>query len=400
MKKFITLLIAFAFALSLCACGKSEAVKNAESLIAAIGEVTLDSESAIVAAEEAYATLTAEEKEQVENYSVLIDAKAEIVEILIDEIGDVTLDSEAAIVAAEEAYAALTAEEKALVENYAVLTDARATFDPMMVEELRRQEYYGEWTMIPSGNILILDLNGILHLKGQDQNWYDQEWTLTDNGVSFTYWVDLTKVDCGDYIKLVGESEIGGEKIELFRTEDLTAKDIEITIDNWQDYFYIEETVERYFDAFGEENGYVIHYDFRVKPEYVNYLVASSINTGTTSDLIVEYRLEHSGIYVNIDSETLEYTLGETEWQGGNPITNTKNLRCFDLFIFNNWEKYGYNPENFGYEMSICTLWNTSVIENHRMASKPDYFSSEFPSNLEITRIKGTLSLYELPIHQ
>lgn len=325
MKKLITLLLTATICLSLCACGKSEAVKNVETLITAIGEVTLDSEAAIIAAEEAYAALTAEEKEQVGNHSLLTDAR----------------------------------------------------------EELRRQEYYGEWTTIPNGNVLTLDANG-----------YDHTWTLTDNGISLTDQVDLVKVDHGDYIQLVGEYE-NGERIALIRTEHLTTRDIEITIDNWQDYFYIEETVERYFDEFGEEKGYVIHYDFRVNPEYANYLATFNDN-----ELLVEYRTEHSGIYVNIDPETLEYTLGETEWQGGNPIIITQNLSCFDLFIFNNWEKYGYSPEDTGYERTVCTLWKTIVIENHRMASKPDYFTSDFPSNLEITRIKGTLSLYDLPIHQ
>jgi len=44
----------------------------------------------------------------------------------INEIGEVTLDSKTAIEAARAAYNALTPDQKPLVENYNVLTDAEA----------------------------------------------------------------------------------------------------------------------------------------------------------------------------------------------------------------------------------------------------------------------------------
>ncbi len=75
MRKVISLLMAFVLCLSLCACGKSEAVKNVEALIEAIGEVTLDNEAAIVAAENAYNSLTDEEKAKVKNTEVLTAAR-------------------------------------------------------------------------------------------------------------------------------------------------------------------------------------------------------------------------------------------------------------------------------------------------------------------------------------
>lgn len=76
MKNIIALLLALAMCFSLCACGKSEAVTNVEGLIDAIGEVSTESESAIIAAEEAYNALAKEEKTKVENYSVLTEARA------------------------------------------------------------------------------------------------------------------------------------------------------------------------------------------------------------------------------------------------------------------------------------------------------------------------------------
>lgn len=75
MKRIISLLLAIVMCASLSACGKSKAVKEVETLIDTIGEVTADSESAVLAAEKAYDTLTAEEKEKVENYAVLTEAR-------------------------------------------------------------------------------------------------------------------------------------------------------------------------------------------------------------------------------------------------------------------------------------------------------------------------------------
>ena len=51
MKKAVSLVLVLILCLCLCACGKSEAVIQTETLISIVGEVTLDSEPAIAAAE-------------------------------------------------------------------------------------------------------------------------------------------------------------------------------------------------------------------------------------------------------------------------------------------------------------------------------------------------------------
>lgn len=75
MKKTIALLLALALCVTLCACGKSEAVKAAEEAIAAIGEVTVDSGEAIANAEKLFAVLTEAEKAEVDNRMTLVDAQ-------------------------------------------------------------------------------------------------------------------------------------------------------------------------------------------------------------------------------------------------------------------------------------------------------------------------------------
>ena len=106
-----------------------------QAKIKAIGEVSLDNADAIAEAREAYEALTDEQKAQVNNYALLTDAE-QTLEVLraegkIAAIGEVTLDSEAAIAEARAAYEALTDEQKARVENYAALTAAEDTLEAL-----------------------------------------------------------------------------------------------------------------------------------------------------------------------------------------------------------------------------------------------------------------------------
>ena len=86
MKKFIALLLAVLISLSLCACGKSEAAKTMDEMIANIGEVTLESEDAIVAAETMYAALTDEQKGELENYALLVSARMTLDKLIEESI--------------------------------------------------------------------------------------------------------------------------------------------------------------------------------------------------------------------------------------------------------------------------------------------------------------------------
>ena len=102
--------------------------------INAIGEVTLASEEAIVAARAAYEALTEAQKAEVKSYDKLTAAEARLADLkaakavddMIDAIGEVTLESEEAIAAARAAYEALTEAQKAEVKSYDKLTAAEA----------------------------------------------------------------------------------------------------------------------------------------------------------------------------------------------------------------------------------------------------------------------------------
>lgn len=76
VKKTIVFFLIVVMTLVLCGCGKSAEAKLAEEYILTIGEVTLDSEEAIVVAEEAYNMLSEQEKEQIiDSAQVLSEAR-------------------------------------------------------------------------------------------------------------------------------------------------------------------------------------------------------------------------------------------------------------------------------------------------------------------------------------
>lgn len=127
-----------------------------ETLIDAIGTVTLDSEAAIIEAEKAFAELPEEEKEMIpEAAAKLADcrkaydtavadfraaqaAHAAEASAAIEAIGAVTLDSKEAINAARTLYAALTDEEKALVTNLSILEAAEEEYAVLWEAEKQR----------------------------------------------------------------------------------------------------------------------------------------------------------------------------------------------------------------------------------------------------------------------
>lgn len=147
MKKICLFMLVMVLSLTLLGCGQSEAAKAVDEKIAAIGTVTLDSESAILAAEQAVSRLEEKDKNQLkltdtlsaarETYDTLVlNAKAAEVDAVISKIGTVTLDSEKAISAARKAYKDCEEDVKPLVSNMRVLEEAEEEFERLKIAQV------------------------------------------------------------------------------------------------------------------------------------------------------------------------------------------------------------------------------------------------------------------------
>ncbi len=119
---------------------KESAAANVVEMIGKLGDVTLGSEPEIAAARAMYEQLSDDQKAMVGNLATLEAAERKIAELkdqaaadtvagLIGNIGQVALNSETAIVSARNAYNQLTEDQKKLVANAKVLEDAEAALN-------------------------------------------------------------------------------------------------------------------------------------------------------------------------------------------------------------------------------------------------------------------------------
>ena len=137
---------------------------------------------------------------------------------------------------------------------------------------------------------------------------------MQENGIVETYeFVDLNGV-----FFLVGERDTLYSDVAI-RYDDIPCKPVEITLDNWQEYFELHhESVER-FDQFGESTGETDEYYWlRLKDEYSRiYLYDNSevLMRFTQNEYKRDERIDHGHEYVSV-SDFTEYPLEMVKIQG------------------------------------------------------------------------------------
>lgn len=140
--------------LFLCSCGKSEEAKNADSLISAIGTVSLESESQIKEAENAVDILSEKDKKSLDGLQTLQDARAKYDELValklkeehkaavqkventISALGEITLQSGSAIANARKLYNDAEDDVRKDVSNYLLLTNAEQKYENLLIEQV------------------------------------------------------------------------------------------------------------------------------------------------------------------------------------------------------------------------------------------------------------------------
>lgn len=149
-----TLLLAVCLCFLLSACSKSEEAIRVDELIDSIGEVTLDSEPQIVAAEEAAKSLVKEDYEQLDKITQLEQARLQYDTLVVEEterlqkeqiaaveaaisgIGTVTLDSEKDIAKARKLYDECVMDVRRQISNYELLTTAEKNYATLCAAEV------------------------------------------------------------------------------------------------------------------------------------------------------------------------------------------------------------------------------------------------------------------------
>lgn len=250
MKKYLVVIMAVLMALCLCACGKSEAVKAAEEKIAAIGEVTLDSEKRISAAEKAVEKLSDDELKQLdkaeelkkarEAYEELVlENKAAAVDSVIDQIGEVTLESAEKINAAQQAFEQLTEKEKGKVKNASLLNQAEEKLAALQKQE---KEAKRAEALKLLGNMR-LDEDKVRHLKF----YYPKAWRFN----SYGNWIADTRCFILPYIGMDNNGNVWMRVVYNFTDDDwVFFKKITVAADDERYYRSF-----KYFDIVRDNDG-------------------------------------------------------------------------------------------------------------------------------------------------
>lgn len=281
MKKGFSVLLALALCLSLCACGKSKDVSNVESLIGAIGEVTAD--------------------------------------------------CEAAVAQAEEAYNALTDKEKEAVENYAALTEARMALNEALETEQFRQSILGEWVNIDNGeDIVSFEKDGNC-LFGDITATYD----INDEVITVSVWDVELQFTLEEDAKGIhhlcledGADYVRQEDWELFQPEAVA-----ITTENWSEYFEIRECTRMGKNPFGEYTSVSTGFGLFLKDGYLEKLSRNSLEYPSNVSFEVQYLREYK--VVTLDKDTGEFSFSEENYfsefsELGTAVIQTWDYRTFE----------------------------------------------------------------------
>ena len=264
MKKIISLILVLALCLSLTGCGKSEAVKNVESMIKSLGEISADSLEAVFAARKAYEELTDEEQETVKNIDDLYQAYADCV--LLHLPGKWVYNHEN-YNNVPELYSKvdMTITEDLQAENQSVT-------GPCRVEDFRLMIDNGEYDHAYS---LYCD-NGQLTIGSPNYKMMKTEVFAKLLDEMFVT-VELTSENITDYCKIVIYTEIEEDAFGLVTGDTRTYATLESLVYD-EGLIFLEDSDDLAVELLMDEHPYTYHKDGRVR----NY-------TDEADDYVIQY---------------------------------------------------------------------------------------------------------------
>ena len=258
----------------------------------------------------------------------------------------------------EQAYAELIKLYQEDKENGDLWGDDEEEADPEV--EAFKARANGEWMPDPyyveSNGLASLTLNEDSTAKYGDKTYsWEFEYAYSDSasiilkdGETEAYEIYLNINSNGliniSFSKVTGEgtsSHLGN----LYKTSDYTA--IEITAENFFDYFELKEVSSISKDAFGEPTSiYVSRY-------YVFKEECGKVN-GDLSNVAVEYSYRSQDVMISADLTTGEYHLGEVVSYNAESEPRTNTTSMGNLYISEDNNPYGMSFDSYGiYEFPV-----------------------------------------------
>lgn len=228
--------------------------------------------------------------------------EAKKVESLIEAIGEVTLDSETAVISAENAYNALTDEDKAEIENYEILITARSTLDSL-IDAVLNEKYNHGLSLMDNG-----DYQSAYTVFEELGDYKDSIEKLEEASNGIQYLEALKLIEQGAYLEArsifyeISDFKDVPEYLARYET-------VEITPENWDTYFEIREVPLYIDDAFGEVREIYLAYCVVLREEYVSKLCVEE-------DMSIIFEFEYDYRPVDLQVDKVAHTYAYTEIMG------------------------------------------------------------------------------------
>lgn len=195
----------------------------------------------------------------------------------------------------------------------------------------------------------------------------------------------INYLEAGDYesayAEVAGLEQLNKDK----EKKETKAKEVDITMDNWQDYFEIQKAANVNKDDFDEISGIEFGYYFVPKKEVEEQLLEANVAVAYLFSDYEYYPWEY-------DQETEEVTVGAAYsaeevqskglYQWFNPETTEEGTFTYEI---------GEWTENF--KSAIRT--NYCDLDRLTMEGNTIKWDGELGSKAEVTKIKGTITIEE-----
>ena len=189
----------------------------------------------------------------------------------------------------------------------------------------------------------------------------------------------VSKDTTEEVVEEIAETEVE-ETIEEVVAEPVA---VEITMDNWEEYFVLEAAYDLFENSFGEYDNIHLGKAFCLRQEYAEKFVTDSEEYKSKVGFELQYTTEHRK--VTIDPVSGTYEIGEETYFTDAEITDTDEQPLTD---YRNISTSGI-VRSYGENIA-------SVFLDNRVLTTNDYGDLNYVwKDCEVLRAEGTLYLYE-----
>lgn len=176
---------------------------------------------------------------------------------------------------------------------------------------------------------------------------------------------------------------VAEQKVEEVVEEVVEPVAVEITMDNWEEYFVLEDAYDLFENSFGEYDNIHLGKAFCLRQEYAEKFVTDSEEYKSKVGFELQYTTEHRK--VTIDPVSGTYEIGEETYFTDAEITDTDEQPLTD---YRNISTSGI-VRSYGENIA-------SVFLDNRVLTTNDYGDLNYVwKDCEVLRAEGTLYLYE-----